>query len=610
MAIYYLDIDDEITSAAARIRNSSDSRIALVLPGGARVATSRINFRLLANEARHRGKRLAIIAADPSVQSVARSADLPVYASVGDYERAETALVLGAKAGASGAAATALDELALTIEPARAPSRTSKPGPGGASLSRVDRLRVGQVPIYVLAMAGLVAFLLVGGAAFFFFPSASVRLTLREEPVGPMTVSVTVDPSATAPNLQATTVPGVSKSFPVEVSGIFDATGQNVVDTAATGTVTFTSNNTFLSVPVPAGTQVSTASGIVFQTNSTVTVPKATVSGSIFTPGTANAAVTAAVKGLSGNVGAGTIVKAPADLTNSLVNSHPVTNKTATSGGTHTVTAKIQQSDIDSAEISLTNQLQGAFQSALNAPDAAPSGSTLFSQSSKLGLATCNPDPAGLVNQAVDSFQLDCQATGTAIIADMAAVTDLVNRRATAAVKSGYELVPGSLSTRVATPIAQGSTVVVPVQVQALQVPSVTADQLRSEIQGRSVDDARAYLSQYGQVDISLSPGWSTTMPSFDFRIDVQLVVPTAQPSGSPSPGESKPEATPGPVGPPATNPGSSETAAPSPAASLGPSASISPGASPTSSAAASAGVSASASAGASANPSPSAAAT
>jgi hypothetical protein len=54
MAIYYLDIDDEVTSAAARIRDSSDTRIALVLVGGSRVATSRINFRLLAREAKSR----------------------------------------------------------------------------------------------------------------------------------------------------------------------------------------------------------------------------------------------------------------------------------------------------------------------------------------------------------------------------------------------------------------------------------------------------------------------------------------------------------------------------------------------------------------------------
>src|SRR5450759_2194134 len=117
MAIYYLDVDDEVTSAAARIRDSSDNRIALVLSGGARVATSRINFRLLAREARHRNKRLAIITGDPSVQSVARSAELPVFASVGEYERAEAARARGLAEGTTTDVSAALDELALTVGP-------------------------------------------------------------------------------------------------------------------------------------------------------------------------------------------------------------------------------------------------------------------------------------------------------------------------------------------------------------------------------------------------------------------------------------------------------------------------------------------------------------
>ena len=62
--IVYLDAEDEITSAAARIRAADDARVGLVLPFGSRVATSRINFRLLAARgdghrpaAGHRGAR-------------------------------------------------------------------------------------------------------------------------------------------------------------------------------------------------------------------------------------------------------------------------------------------------------------------------------------------------------------------------------------------------------------------------------------------------------------------------------------------------------------------------------------------------------------------------
>src|SRR6185503_1751268 len=86
--IIYLEVDDEITSAAARIRGSDAARIAVVLPYGSRVATSRINFRLLARDALTHDKRLSIVTGDPATRALAASAGLPVFASVAEYESA------------------------------------------------------------------------------------------------------------------------------------------------------------------------------------------------------------------------------------------------------------------------------------------------------------------------------------------------------------------------------------------------------------------------------------------------------------------------------------------------------------------------------------------
>ena len=72
--IIYLEVDDEITSAAARIRGSDAARIAVVLPYGSRVATSRINFRLLARDALTHDKRLSIVTGDPATRALAASA--------------------------------------------------------------------------------------------------------------------------------------------------------------------------------------------------------------------------------------------------------------------------------------------------------------------------------------------------------------------------------------------------------------------------------------------------------------------------------------------------------------------------------------------------------
>ncbi len=537
MAIYYLDVDDEITSAAARIRDSADNRVALVLSGGSRVATSRINFRLLAREAKRRHKRLAIIAADPSVQSVARTAELAVYTTVAEYEKAEAAVARGLGAGSSNDVSDALDELALTVAREDGASRGARGGAtrvaGGPPPTAGPNARFRVSRTVLIGIAAL-AVAVVAAGAFFFYPSATVVLTLREDPVGPMTVSVKVDPSVLAANDLAGTVPGLSKSFDVDAAGTFDATGQHVVDTAATGTVTFTSLNTYLAVPVLAGTRVSTASGVAFTTTSTVIVPKATVSGVTITRGTADAPIVAVNKGTSGNVAANSIVNVPADLASALVAAHAVTNANPTTGGSHTVTPQVQQSDIDAAQASLLDQLDSDFQAQVKAA-AASSDSTLFIGSAHLGAATCSPDPTGLLNQAVSSFQLDCQATGTATAADLAGATALAERRVRAAVRTGYSIVENSVTTSVGTAIPSATTVVVPVTVQAAEVPVVDVATLRTAVLGKSLDDARTILSVYGKADISVSPGWASTMPSFDFRIDIQVVVP----SEAPSPGAS-----------------------------------------------------------------------
>src|SRR6476469_7837054 len=84
--IVYLDVDDEITSAAQRIRSAPGTKVALVVPYGSRIATSRMNFRLLSREALVSNRRLSIVSGDAAARSLAASAGLPVFGSVGEYD--------------------------------------------------------------------------------------------------------------------------------------------------------------------------------------------------------------------------------------------------------------------------------------------------------------------------------------------------------------------------------------------------------------------------------------------------------------------------------------------------------------------------------------------
>ena len=87
----YLDVDDEITSAAARIRGSEATKVALVIPYGSRISTSRMNFRLLSREAIVNNRRLSIVASDAATRALAASAGLPVFSSVAEYDAASVA---------------------------------------------------------------------------------------------------------------------------------------------------------------------------------------------------------------------------------------------------------------------------------------------------------------------------------------------------------------------------------------------------------------------------------------------------------------------------------------------------------------------------------------
>jgi hypothetical protein len=65
----YLEPDDEITGAIARLRAVTDGEAIVVVPVGSRIATSRINFKLIVREAAERKLNIAAVSDEPSVRA-------------------------------------------------------------------------------------------------------------------------------------------------------------------------------------------------------------------------------------------------------------------------------------------------------------------------------------------------------------------------------------------------------------------------------------------------------------------------------------------------------------------------------------------------------------
>ncbi|TAL11749.1 MAG: hypothetical protein EPO00_02935 [Chloroflexota bacterium] len=545
-AIVYLDIDDEITSAVARLRSLKEERIALTLPHGSRLATSRINFRLLAREATNRKKTLEIVTGDASARALAASAGLPTHVSVAAFEAGPptpgTAPAAATAATGSGGGIRSTSRppargsahephpepddsptLALPIE-ARLPSpRIATPVP------QIGRRPPSPTRGRRLAVAlGLVALLTAGAVAGFqLLPSATIVLIPTTDTVGPLRLSVTAQAGLTTPDPAALLVPATSFPFDVEVSQTFPATGLKVDETAATGEVTFSSLNTGNSNPIPEGSIVKTESGTEFRTTAPITLPPAQIGiidgKFVVIPSTRKVGVVAITPGTTGNVGAGKIVVVPEK-------ENPkrtlVKNEAPTTGGAHTESPVVQQSDVDAALAALDTALAARFAEQVAGSTDVPPGTTLFPETRSLGPSTPSVDPATLVGLLQPTFDLGLTAQGTALGVDPGPISTLAETRIRAAVDPGFVLDEGSIQPVVGAPIVIGTSITFPVSVQATETRLIDATALRDQIRGLGLPQARTVLGAFGQVTITVWPDWVTTIPSNDGRVSLTVEEP------------------------------------------------------------------------------------
>ncbi|MEO8468279.1 MAG: baseplate J/gp47 family protein [Chloroflexota bacterium] len=558
-AIVYLDIDDEITSAVSRIRALKAERIALTLPHGSRLATSRINFRLLAREAANRKKTLEIVTGDASARALAASAGLPTYVSVAAFEAGPVvsasedpadapipanggALRTGRHRGSElrGRAVEASPTIGFTTETLLSSPRTGGPipqaGRRGSSPTRGRRLAL---------VLGLVAILIAGAAAGFqLLPSATIALVPGTNTIGPMSLNVTAQVGITQPDAVGLVVPATTFPFDVEVSQTFPATGISVVETTATGEVTFSSLNTGGSNPIAEGSIVKTESGNEFRTTGPVTLPPAQIGiidgKFVVIPSTRKVGVKAVNAGTSGNVAAGKIVVVPEkeNPKRTLVN-----NEAPTTGGTRTENPVIQQSDVDAALRVLDTALIDRFTEQVTGATDVPEGTTLFPETRSLGPSTPTVDPSTLLALPQAEFDLGLTAQGTALGVNPGPVATLAEARIRAAVDAGFQLDEGSIDPTLGVPIIIGNTITFPVTVRATETRIVDATALRDRIRGLGLPQARTVLGAFGQVTISVWPDWVTTIPSNDSRVSFEVT----EPVGSSAPSATPPAASGGP---------------------------------------------------------------
>jgi hypothetical protein len=587
--IIYLDVDDEITSAASRVRETEGRRVALVLPYGSRVATSRINFRLLSRDALINEKQLAVVAGDSATRALAASAGLPVFASIAEYEAssggtgepaAEPPAPLPtpadpavrretprpgrrtkkadgavpppqprsgptpvepppANVAASGPVPAAVPAPVPAPSPAALPAFETHRPPEASTRYRESRpgARSGSRLPIVIVLAALGLVLLVGGVgAYLVLPSATVVVTPGVEDLELGQITVVADPGATEPDPAALVVPATVVPIEVTTSDTFVASGKRVEESQAAGTVRFSNLDFLRTNTIAGGSIVSTNAGVRFRTNATITVPRADLVGLTVFPGRRNVGVTALEPGVAGNVEPNTIVVVPKGEDPQALK---VVNPDAASGGTHEEFPKVVQADVDDAMEKLTTALDAAFRARLADPSIGAPGATVFETTAVLGEATPSVDPATLVGQEIESFELELSATGTVLTVNPAPVSEIADQLLRATLDPGHQLVAGSIRVEVGDPVVSGQTVSFSATATGQEVATLDPDQLRTLILGKPLATARDLLAPYGTVELTAWPDWVGSIPTIADRVEVRIQqdipVETPAPSGSAS---------------------------------------------------------------------------
>ena len=409
--------------------------------------------------------------------------------------------------------------------------------------------RIGT-PVLVAAAAAVLVLVVAGVGAFLFLPSAEIVVTPRAESIGPIALVVRADPDITSPNAAENLVPAQRLDVPVSASDTFSATDKRVEEEQAAGEVVFQSYNSGAENTIAKGSIVSTEGGIAFQTTATITLPRAEV---IFgtpieiRPSSKSVGVVAAKAGTAGNVPTNAIKVVPRDEDPNLTT---VRNPNPTAGGLHEEFPRIGQEDVDAAMVALQAKLADAFEAALADGAGAPPNATVFAETAELGDSTPTVDPATLVGKEVATFDLELTARGTVIAVDASPVMSIAETRLLSNVGADHRLVEGSVEIVPGDPTVTGGEVSFPVTARARRVAILDPAELLAAIKGRTIDEARSILAQFGDVVITPWPEWVTTIPGIESRVTIEIVGQTdGSPDGSPSPPASvRPSASPRPT--------------------------------------------------------------
>ncbi len=374
--VIYLDTEDDITATIDKVKASQAGIIAVVPPKRANMLASVVNLKLLKRAATLSEKKVVLITDEEVLTSMAGgigmfvARDLKTAPTIPRVDNVElpsnviepkTSNVTQAKpvstkkssepinAGKMAVAETAQipDKLADTPEEAKKVAKSKS--------SKIPNISKFRKKIFI-GIGIIILLILAWWWAFFIAPSADVTLKASSTEIPfEKNVSLSSQPGAKL-DTDSNIIPAQIQELSEEAKQEYRASGEKNVGKAASGSVTLSNASDSSSVTFPAGSRLTAAEGKTFTSNSSVTVPGASVLGGAIVPGRAKVGVSATDKGESFNIAAQSYTTSKSGIS---------ADGGTMSGGTDDIVKVVEQSDIDEAASKITDKGKGEVE-ALN----------------------------------------------------------------------------------------------------------------------------------------------------------------------------------------------------------------------------------------------------
>lgn len=537
--VIYIDVDDDITAIIGKVKSSKEKVVALVPPKRIGVLQSAVNLRLLQRAASSGHKHFVLITNNQALIALAASAKIPVAkntqskpeipVAVNHQSDEDEDVIDGAELPVGDHARIAGDDSADSLDVAATSVISGESAtPGEATPApKSSRTRKGpRVPDFntfrkklALGIAGALGLIIFLVWALVFAPHATVVITARTSDVN---VSKTIGIGTTlATDFSGGTIKAVKQEKKKSESVEFDATGQENKGKKATGTVRF-SNSDPSSVGVSAGTQLTSSNGLVFVTDSFITVPAATLS---FDPacgadhlceGTQTVAVTAAKGGSNYNAASGNVSGAPGDLAASFTG--------PTGGGDDRNVKVVTAADVQKAagqlatkeDQSMKDQLKAAFEGNV----------TIIDSSYKIDKAAPVSAPA-VGQEASGKAKLTTEITYSILGVSSTQLTKYLD----AAVKDKIADQPdqrvfsnGANKASFSDYQTEGDQSTVRLIANGKVGPEINDDEIKDKVKGKRFGDIQADLETIqgvDDIDVKFFPFWVRTVPTDTKKINV-----------------------------------------------------------------------------------------